>query len=149
MKATTVLAAGLLLAAAASVHAQSTIDCPALPPGTGLAWEKLDGDGYTFCKAIRDSDGRQMLAVMITREAPFRPRRANRAAEGVIDGNRTWWYRSELSGSTGLEVRETLLELDRGHVAHISARAGSEEELAQAMSLAETLRFDDVRVSIN
>ncbi|NLA68414.1 MAG: hypothetical protein GX856_09275 [Gammaproteobacteria bacterium] len=149
MKATTVLAAALLLAAAGSVHAQSGIDCPTLPAGSGLAWEKLDGSDYTFCKAIRDADGRQMLAVMITREAPFRPRRADRSEEAVIDGTRTWWYRGELSGTGGLEVREALVELDRRHVAHISLRAVNEEELSLAMSLAETLQFDDVRVSIN
>ena len=51
--------------------------------------------------------------------------------------------------NVGVEVRETLVELDRNHVAHISLRGGSDQELAQAMSLAEALRFDDVRLSIN
>lgn len=147
MKATTALATAILLAAG-SVHAQSGSDCPTLPAGSPLAWEKLDGAGYTFCKAIRDSDGHQVLAVMITGEAPFRPRRGNRTGEAVIDGSPSWWYRSEVSGMVGVEVRETLVELDRDHVAHISLRARSEEDLAQAMSLAESLRFDDLRVSI-
>lgn len=146
MKATTVLATAMLLAAG-SVHAQSGIDCPTLPAGSALAWEKLDGAGYTFCRAIRDSDGQQVLAVMITSEAPFRPRRGNRTSEAWIDGAENWWYRSEVS-MPGVEVRETLVELDRKHVAHISLRGGSEQDLSQAMSLAESLRFDDVRVSI-
>lgn len=149
MKAIAMLATALLFAAAGAAHAQSASDCPTLPPGSALVWEKLDGKGYTFCKAIRDSDGRQVLAVMITGEAPFRPRRADRIQEGVIDGNPTWWYRSELSGTVGVEVREALLELGRHHVAHISLRGGDEEELSQAMRLAESLRFDDVRLSIN
>ena len=34
-------------------------------------------------------------------------------------------------------------------MAHISLRAASEDELSHAMSLAEALRFDDVRLSIN
>lgn len=147
MKATYALAAALLLSAG-TVHAQSTIACPTLPAGSGMAWEKLDGPGYTFCKAIRDSDGQQVLAVMITGEAPFRPRRSNRTEEAWIDGTGTWWYSSELSGSTGVEVRETLVELDRDHVAHISLRATNEADMSQAMLLAEALRFDDVRLSI-
>ncbi|GGK11781.1 hypothetical protein [Luteimonas terricola] len=147
MKATTALAIAMLLAAG-GVHAQSGSDCPTLPAGSELAWEKLDGAGYTFCKALRDSDGHQVLAVMITTEAPFRPRRANRTQETLIDGTQNWWYRSELSGMVGVEVRETLVELDRAHVAHISLRGRSEQELSQAISLAESLRFDDVRVSI-
>lgn len=147
MKATTVLATAMLLAAG-SVHAQSGSDCPTLPAGSELTWEKLDGAGYTFCKAIRDSDGHQMLAVMITTETPFRPRRGNRAEAARIDGSQNWWYRSEVSGMVGVEVRETLVELDRSHVAHVSLRGRSEAELSQAMSLAESLRFDDVRVSI-
>lgn len=147
MKATTVLATLLLLAAGAA-QAQSGADCPSLPPGSGVGWERLDGNGYTFCKAIRDSDGHQVLAVMITGEAPFRPRRGDRAREAVIDGNQTWWYRAELSGGQ-MEVRETLVELGRDHVAHLSVRAGSDDELELSMSLAEQLRFDDVRLSIN
>jgi len=148
MKATTVLAAALLLVAG-SAYAQSTARCPALPANSGLSWERMDGSGYTFCKAIREADGHQVLAVMITRDAPFRPRRGNRVEEVWIDGAENWWYRSELSGSSGVEVRETLVELDRDHVAHISLRASNDEELTTSKSLAEALRFDDVRLSIN
>ena len=148
MNAKTLLATAILLVAGGA-HAQSPGRCPTLPANSGMAWETLDGDGYTFCKAIRDSDGQQMLAVMITGDAPFRPRRANRVRETRIDGSENWWYRGELSGTTGVEVREALVELDPKHVAHISLRGKSEDELAQAMSLAEALRFDDVRLSIN
>lgn len=147
MKTTLLAAACLLMAGAA--HAQSGRDCPALPADSGLAWQKLDGSGYMFCKAIRASDGDQVLAVMITAEAPFKPRRGDRVHEVVIDGHETWWYRSELAGTTGIEVRETILELGKDQVAHISLRAGSNEALSQAMILAESLRFDDVRVSSN
>lgn len=144
---TTILALALLAAGAA--HAQSANACPALPAGSGLAWEKLDGKGYTFCKAIRDSDGRQVLAVMITEEASFSPRRSNRLHEAVINGVPTWWYRGELADTVGIEVRETLVELGDDHIAHISLRAADEQELSSAMVLAETLRFGDLRVSAN
>jgi len=145
----TILMATLLLLAAGGAQAQAGADCPTLPADAGVEWEKLDGADYTFCKAIRASDGEQVLAVMIATEAPFRPRRGDRTRETVIDGHEAWWYRGQLSGNAGTEVRETLLELDRKLVAHISLRAGSEEQLAQAMTLAESLRFDDVRLSIN
>jgi hypothetical protein len=148
MMKTTLLATALLLVAG-TAHAQSANGCPALPSNSGLAWETLAGQGYTFCKAIRDDDGRQVLAVMITGEAPFRPRRINRMEEAVINGTQTWWYRSELSGPAALEVREALVDLDRKHVAHISLRVASEEDLSQGMALAEALRFDDMRISIN
>lgn len=148
MNAKTLLAAAVLLVAGAA-QAQSMGTCPTLPANSGLAWDTLGSSDYTFCKAMRASDGQQVLAVMITTAPTFRPRRPNRLQEANIDGTETWWYRGELSGSTGMEVREALVELDRRHVAHISLRGASEEELAHAMSLAEALRFDDVRLSIN
>ncbi len=147
MKTTLLASACLLLAG--TVHAQSGTTCPALPADSGLAWEKLDGSGYTFCKAIRATDGGQVLAVMITAEAPFKPKRGDRVQEVMIDGHETWWYRGELATATGIEVRETILELGRDQVAHISLRAGSDQELSQAMTVAEALHFGDVRVSSN
>ena len=129
------VSAGML--AAGSVHAQSGSDCPTLPAGSPLAWEKLDGAGYTFCKAIR-TDGHQVLAVMIAGESPFRARRSNRMQQAVIDGSETWWYRGDVDSSTGVEVRETLVEIDRRRVAHISLRATGEDDLSQAMSFAES-----------
>ena len=145
----TITLAALLLLATGAAQAQSGADCPALPAESGVAWEKLDGADYTFCKAIRAADGHQVLAVMIAAEAPFRPKRGDRTRETYIDGHETWWYRGQLSGTVGTEVRETLVELDRDLVAHISLRAGSEEQLARAMALAESLRFGDVRLSVN
>jgi hypothetical protein len=147
MKTNLLALACLLLAGAA--HAQSATTCPALPSESGLGWERLDGSGYTFCKAIRASDGSQVLAVMLSADSAFKPRRGDRMREAVIDGKSTWWYRGELAGSTGIEVRETLVELGRDRVAHISLRAGSSDELALAMSTAESLHFGDTFVSSN
>lgn len=144
----TLLAAAVLLMAGAA-QAQSVGTCPTLPANSGLSWETLAGDDYTFCKAISHDSGKQVLAVMITTDSTFRPRRPDRLHEARIDGTGTWWYRGELSGSAGTEVRETLVEIDRRHVAHISLRGASDDELSHAMSLAEALRFDDVRLSIN
>lgn len=144
-----ILAAAAILAVAGNAQAQSLGQCPTLPASSGLAWETLAGGDYTFCKAIRASDGEQVLAVMITTSPTFRPKRNNRVREARIDGTETWWYRGELSGSAGVEVRETQVELDRRQAAHISLRGSSEDELGHAMSLAEALRFDDVRLSTN
>ena len=46
-------------------------------------------------------------------------------------------------------VRETLIELDRDHVAHISFRAANEEELVQAIRAVEGIRFQGTRLSSN
>lgn len=130
-------------------HAQSPVDCPTLPADSGLAWDKLDSADFTFCKAIRGSDARQVFAVMIAEDSPFKPNRGNRAEESVIDGHEAHWYRSELAGNPDMLVRETLIELDRDHVAHISFRAANQEELAQAIRAVEGIRFQGTRLSSN
>lgn len=130
-------------------HAQSKADCPTLPVDSGLAWDKLDSADFTFCKAIRDSDARQVFAVMIAEDSPFRPNRSNRAEQTVIDGHEAHWYRGELAGNPDMLVRETLIELDRDRVAHISFRAVTEEELAQAIRAVEGIRFEGARLSSN
>lgn len=148
MKATCLLAAACLLWAG-HTHAQSTGDCPSLPAESGLAWEKLDGDQFVFCKAIRSSDGGQAFAVTLSADSPFKPRRSDRLGETVIDGHQTHWYSSEVAGNPALLVRETLVELGNDRVAHIALRAGSEEELAQSMGAVERLQFADARLSSN
>ena len=52
--------ATVLLAALASfgAYAQTSAACPTLPVDSGLQWEKLDGPGFLFCKALGD-DGRE------------------------------------------------------------------------------------------
>ena len=57
---------------AGMAHAQSPVDCPTLPAESGLAWDKLDSADFTFCKAIRGSDARQVFAVMIAEDSPFK-----------------------------------------------------------------------------
>jgi hypothetical protein len=148
MNTTRLLAAACLLWAA-SAHAQTTTtDCPTLPADSGLGWERLDNPDFTFCKAIRE-DASQAFAVMITAESPFKPKRGDRVEEAVIDGRETHWYRSEVAARPDLLVRETLIELDRDHVAHISLRANSQEELARSLQIVESLRFGTTRLSSN
>lgn len=135
----------LLLAGGAL--AQPVGGCPMLPADSGVQWDKLDGPGFTYCKAIRSDDGSQAFAVMIGRDSPFRPRRGNRAEATVIDGREASWYRSEIAADPDAIVRETLVDLGRSHVAHITLRADSEEQKQAAMRQVELLRFQDVLLS--
>lgn len=137
----------LLLAGGA--WAQATGDCPAMAADSGMAWEKLDGPGFTFCKAIRSADGSQAFAVMIGRDSPFKPRRSDRAEPALIDGHRLFWYRGELAADPDAIVRETLVELDRNHVAHITLRADSEDQKTATMRQVEALRFQGALLSRN
>jgi hypothetical protein len=137
----------LLLAGGA--WAQSTADCPAMAADSGMAWEKLDGPGFTFCKAIRSIDGSQAFAVMIGRDSPFRPRRSDRAEPALIEGRQVHWYRAQLAADPDAIVRETLVELGRNHVAHITLRADSEQQKAATMRQVEALRFQGALLSRN
>lgn len=138
-----------LLSLAGLVHAQSPGECPTLPADSGLVWERLDSAGFTFCKAMRDGDAKQVFAVMIAEDSPFKPNRSDRAEKTTIDGLEAHWYRGELAGNPDMRVRETLIELDRDRVAHISVRAANDEELAQAISAVEGIRFQGTRLSSN
>lgn len=129
------------LLVAGMAQAQSVGECPLLPIDSDLTWQKLNGPDFTFCKAIRGSDNAEIFAVTIAKDSPFDPRRSNRGGKTVIDGHEVRWYRGEIAAAPGMEVRETLIELDDGRVAHISMRAASEDELAIAMKRAESLRF--------
>ena len=53
------------------------------------------------------------------------------------------------AGDPDAQVRETLIQLDNGSVAHISLRADSEQELATAVKDAESMRFLGPRLSNN
>jgi hypothetical protein len=137
------------LALAGVVQAQSAGNCPTLAPDSGLSWKQLDGPGFTFCKALHAADGSEAFAVTISGDSPFRPRRADRAEQAMIDGHDVYWYRSELAAAPNMLVRETLLELERDRVAHISLQAGSPEQLAELQKQVGAIRFQEKRLSSN
>lgn len=125
-------------------HAQAGGACPGLPAGADLSWQVIDGDDFTHCKAIRDSDGSQAFSVTLRAEATFRARRALRDGDAVsIDDHEVHWYRGEVTSG---EVRETLIELGKHRTAHIVISAADEAGLAAVRAQAEGLRFDDVRI---
>ncbi len=128
--------------------AQSAATCPGLPAGSDLSWEQLAGPDFVFCRAMR-ADGSEAFAVTLSSDNPFEPSRRNRAEEGSIAGQGIYWYRSEIAGDPDAIARETLVELGDGQVAHVSLRATSEEQKAQAMRQIGALRFADARLSSN
>ena len=136
------------LLAAGAAQAQSAGECPLLPGDSGLSWKAVTGDDFVFCKALRDG-GEEVFAVMISKDSPFDPRRSNRAEEATIDGHEARWYRGEIASAPDAKVRETLIELEDGRVAHISLRAASEAELADALQQAQTLRFGGPQLTSN
>lgn len=137
------------LLAAGVAQAQSAGECPMLPSDSGLTWRQLDGPDFTFCKAIRVSDDAEQFAVTLSSQSPFDPKRSNREEQGVIDGHSVYWYRSEIASAPDMQVRETLVELGDGRVAHISLRAANQTELADALREAESIRFHGPQLSSN
>jgi hypothetical protein len=129
------------LLAAGAAQAQAADGCPQLPAGSGLSWKAMSGDDFLFCKAIRDSDASEVFAVTIAKDSPFEPKRVDRAEQATIDGHEAYWYRGEIASAPDAQVRETLIELGDGRVAHISLRAASQGELADALKEAESLHF--------
>jgi len=138
-------AVGLLLIGGVA-QAQATGPCPQLPAESGLTWTHQAAPDFDFCKAMR-SDGTQAFGVYIGEESPFEPNGNNRAEAGSIDGHRIYWYRGQVAGDPGVQVRETLLELGKDRVAHIWMKARNPQELAREMALAQALRFGDSRIS--
>lgn len=138
--------AAVLLLASGAAQAQSASPCPQLPASSGLVWTHQAGPDFDFCKAMR-ADGSQAFGVFIGEESPFKPKASNRAEAGSIEGRGVYWYRGELAADPNVQVRETLVELPGGRVAHIWMKARNPEELAREMALAQSLRFTDSRVS--
>ena len=130
------------------VLAQVPGTCPELPASSGLSWESSAGEDFLYCKAISAADGHQAFSVMLRAESPFRERFGLREEKGVIDGHKVRWYRGRLANEDAI-VRETLIELDDDLTAHIMLRVETEQQLADSLRLAETLRFGDSRIGSN
>lgn len=138
-----ILACAVFLTAGMAQAQSANGLCPTLPADAGLRWEVLQPPGIVFCRALR-SNGSEALAVTISRENPFKPRRSNRREETQIDGIRVNWYESEIAGLQTLS-RETLVEYDNGVLMHISLRAPDRETLAQTLQQAQQLRYEPSR----
>ena len=131
----------------ANAHAQEQGNCPQLPAESGLTWEYRASGDSDFCRALR-ADGSEAFGLYISRKANFEPKRGNRAEPGVIDGQSMYWYKGELATKPDVEVRETLVELADGRVAHIWLQSGA-PELGAAIHQAQSIRFPATRLSSN
>lgn len=135
---------GLLYAG--SAQAQDQDGCPQLPPSSQLTWEHKANAGSDFCRALRN-DGSEAFGMYISNKSPFTPKRGDRAEAGSIDGKSVFWYRGELAGKPDVQVRETLLELGDGRIAHIWLQAASPDKLGEVLGLTQGLRFPSARLS--
>jgi hypothetical protein len=113
----------LSLCCAAGAFAQSVqsdVSCPTLPASVmdELQWVTLQTDSALLCRAVNKGNGNEALAVTLSRKSPFRPSRDLRAEQGQVAGKTLWWYRAEIAGRPDTLVRETLVQLDSGRVAH-------------------------------
>lgn len=140
-------ALAVLALAPLAVSAQTVATCPSLAGNSDLHWERLDGPGFVFCRALR-GDGSEAFAVTISASSPFKPSRNHRAEAASIAGQDGYWYRSEIAGQTVI-ARETLVDVDDDTVAHISLQAADEAQKARAMEQVGALRFQDARLSSN
>ena len=133
---------GIALLGAASVASaqQAGEHCPRLAASSGLTWEYKGASGTDFCRALR-ADGSEAFGLYIAAQSAFKPGRADRAEEAHIDGQASFWYRSELAGKPDIQARETLVSLPGGRVAYVWIQAHSADELGQSIATANTLQF--------
>jgi hypothetical protein len=142
----------LLLSSA--VYAQQSVpssaSCPALPADAvgSLQWVTLQTDTALLCRAVRKDDGLEAFALTLTRKSPFKPDSGLREEEGRIQGKKMWWYRSEIAGRPHELVRETLLKLDSGGVAHAYIRTGDASELTRYQQVIQALDFAAPSVAV-
>lgn len=137
---------GLGLLATGSAWAQEASGCPELAAETGLTWEYRGNGDTDFCRALR-TDGTEAFGLYIAKKTPFSPKKGNRVETGRIDGQEVNWYKGELAGKPDVQVRETLLPLADGRVAHIWMQAATKEELARVIRQTETMHFQATRLS--
>jgi hypothetical protein len=138
----------LVLSANAQEAAPAQGNCPMLPADTGLRWEYRGNADSDFCRALR-ADGSEAFGLYIASKSPFEPKRSDRAEAATIDGKPIHWYRGELAGKPNVQVRETLLEVGNGKMAHIWMQASSPEQLKEVLGQTEGLRFPSTRLSVN
>lgn len=128
-------------------ESQNGVSCPQLPANSGLTWEYKATGGSDFCRALR-ADGSEAFGLYISRKANFEPKRGNRAEEAVIDGQSVYWYKGQLATKPDMQVRETLVQLPDGRVAHIWLQA-SVPDLAPTLNQAQSMRFPATRLTSN
>lgn len=129
-----------LLLCATPLHAQQSPACPTLPADSTLQWQEVRNPDLLFCKAV-DTHGNQVFTVMVSRESPFDPVRSQRAESTRINGQNTWWYRTEIATRPELLAREAAIKLANGDIVYFNVQADNDAALQQAYSTVAALGF--------
>lgn len=121
-------------------QAQQAAQCPRLPANAALHWEEVNNPDLLFCKAT-DAAGSQPFTVMVSNASPFEPTRRLRAEATRVNGNETWWYRTEIAARPDIVARETSVVLPNGRVAYFNIQASDEAGLQRAFAQISELGF--------
>lgn len=118
-------------------------ECPALPADAteSLRWEVLRVPNMLLCRAISTENGAEAFALTVSPESPFRPRRGDRAEEGMLNGKEVQWYRGDVPNEPTVLIREALIRLREERVVHVFMRANDAETLARRQQMVLSLPF--------
>lgn len=133
---------------ASTASAQSAPACPMLPPAasTDLHWVALQTDSALLCRAM-DTAGQEAFAITVARKSPFRPNGSLREESGQMQGQKLWWYRSEIAGRPEDLVRETLVKIGSDRLVHIFIRTKDKATLSRYQQIAQSLEFNTANVA--
>ncbi len=129
---------------AGSASAQSTPECPTLPPdaASDFHWTILRTDSALLCRALSNDTEQEAFAVTVTAKSPFRPDGSLREEQGQLQGQKLWWYRGEIAGRPNELVRETLLKLDAKRIVHVFIRTDNADTMTRYQQLVQGLTFN-------
>lgn len=143
MKTASIVAGLLLLLVSPTVQAQQALECPNLPAGSRLHWEKQSQSDFIVCKGTTE-DGRAVLNMMFSgRDPNLKLIRSLRAEKGQFNGESLYWHQLDLGGRDipGLESRRiTVVRFDKNSYAQIWIDAADAAELGTLQALTQNLR---------
>lgn len=127
---------------ASTASAQSAPACPTLPSdAANLQWTTLRTDSALLCRAM-DANGQEAFAVTVARKSPFKPTGSLREESGEMQGQKLWWYRTEIAGRPDELVRETLVKLGGDRVVHVFIRTSDKDTMGRYQRVVQGLQFD-------
>ncbi len=127
---------------ASTASAQSAPACPTLPSdAANLQWTTLRTDSALLCRAM-DANGQEAFAVTVARKSPFKPTGSLREESGQMQGQKLWWYRTEIAGRPDELVRETLVKLSADRLVHVFIRTSDKDTMGRYQRVVHGLQFD-------
>jgi len=139
-------ALALTSATAAAAQERGAEICPALPAGSGFAWEYRPGPDFDLCYAKPADGGKRLFGIYLGLHPSFEPRAAQRRAPGMVGGQPVTWYAADKDAAGYADAIETVVDLpatDDGYkpVAHVWVYTSTTEEQAQILRLLSEIRF--------